>query len=824
MASPFRFFRKYTGVMLVILTVLLMVAFGLGDILGQYGSGDRGRGAGSDEVAVSWDGGDLTRGELSDLITKRQILVSFLRQILGTGMQAAMAQGAVDPQPSVQPLGILYVPESNLRQHVVLTKLYADTAREAGIVVSDETIRDYLTDLGLGKVTKGQMRDILGQMRVGDRGVTIDFIFDMLRDALLARNFLNSYAYTFDTTLPQQKFSDWLKVKDKVIVEAAAVRAEDYVSKVPDPTDAQLRSFYDEHKERVETPEVVLGVELPSAKPGFATPRRVMLQYAKAELASITDEVLDTITDEEIADYYEENKEQFIRTADLLGEDLLGKDEIGVDLEAPAEEAGEDAREEKSAGESGKAADEATTEAQGEESSDKESPSETDTSSNGAPEETQESEANQQPSESDSSSTSASGPFRFVALQEETTAEVAADSEAAIPTEDAGEKEGEEADEEPMTPSEQLFGRDPADDDMTDDAAESDTDVKQSEEPSEEEDKVEYEPLEDVKDTIRRRLAETKAFENQLDKMADLISPLKGAYDDYIIAKIDAKESGGGEEANMPLPADILANLKPFAEERGLEFAETADLSLLELRESTIGRTMARSKGDPRDPRSSQLWYLAFGEGLLKLYEPVVTYDGQGNGYLVVKVLDEPRKEPQIDEIRDEVVKAWKLDQAAELALKRAEEIATEAGPQGLSLRDFLAGESDIDVEETDPFGWYTELNFNPETGRRPLRLSTPEPLEAVGPEFMETVFSLEPGKLGAVLNHDHSIAYVVRVQHMEPLSQLRQNFLMMGEFEYSMYNFNEVQRQQINAALVRDLLGDSPLEWAPEEGEPEEG
>ncbi|MEM6330484.1 MAG: hypothetical protein AAF790_09560, partial [Planctomycetota bacterium] len=147
MASPFRFFRKYTGVMMVFLCALLMVAFGLGDIVGRYGGGGPGSDPTRGETAVSWDGGELTKGELDELLGRRQLLASVLAEIAQQGMITAAAEGVVDPRPLVQPLS-LPTQEPLVREHVVLSKLYAETAADAGLVVSDETISDYLSDLG----------------------------------------------------------------------------------------------------------------------------------------------------------------------------------------------------------------------------------------------------------------------------------------------------------------------------------------------------------------------------------------------------------------------------------------------------------------------------------------------------------------------------------------------------------------------------------------------------------------------------------------------------------------------------------------------------
>ena len=165
MASPFRFFRKYTGLMMAFLCALLMLAFVVADPLMQ--AANSGRQEGNSNVAVSWDGGKLTEGQLGSLVEQRQMLAAFQREVLLQGYLAAEKDGVVDPRPLVQPLDLPARFEENVEQNVVLTKIYADAARKAGFVVGDDTIRTYLRDLGFQKVSSEDMRGILRSMQGG---------------------------------------------------------------------------------------------------------------------------------------------------------------------------------------------------------------------------------------------------------------------------------------------------------------------------------------------------------------------------------------------------------------------------------------------------------------------------------------------------------------------------------------------------------------------------------------------------------------------------------------------------------------------------------
>ena len=59
-----------------------------------------------------------------------------------------------------------------------------------------------------------------------------------------------------------------------------------------------------------------------------------------------------------------------------------------------------------------------------------------------------------------------------------------------------------------------------------------------------------------------------------------------------------------------------------------------------------------------------------------------------------MKTADIPGKVPTLEEVRDEVVRAWKMREAGKLALKRAEELAKKAQEKGGSLADAIAGDT----------------------------------------------------------------------------------------------------------------------------------
>ncbi|MEN1681035.1 MAG: hypothetical protein AAGJ46_15715 [Planctomycetota bacterium] len=817
--TSFDYFRRNTGLMVFIFG-LAILSFVIADPLLQMTQSGGGRMQGGGDVAVSWDGGQFTEEQLNSLVGQRQVLMGFLREVQALGRQTAILGGQVEPQPLVEPIVLPTEYEQGVEEDVVRRRIAADAARQAGMVVSDETIRDYLRDLGYGKVSFDQMRQML-KNRGGGQGINIRYMFDVLREALLARNYLRSFEFVGFTSLPQQRWQDWLLLKDQVVVEAAGFSAVDFVSEVPEPTDQQLEEFYEKYKEEVAAPELVDGVELPRPTPAFATPRRVKLQSAKLPIADEVDRVIDSITDEAIERFYNDRIELFVDTGDSLSDDAFddgSSDGAEADSDAAFDELLESMGEEEPA--EGEAAPEAETEpaepaeeAAAEDASVPEAgPAEEPAAEPAAEEPATETPAAEAATGEETSSVSKASLFRLAAFQPDEAAEETPPAEAADDTgtpadalfdaDDlaAAEQGSDEGDDKEMATDEQ-----PAETDSADEGAEPE---------------VKYLPLDEVREEIRLKLAEAEARDQLPDRMAEIIAPLKRAYDEYDF-QMDELE----DDDPRPDPPAVLTDLKSFAEENGLEYSETADLAGIELRDSDLGRTFDFTRTDSRTGGPLPLVMRIFGETKLQLFRPIVTYEVTFtrervpqpiNGFIVIKQMDEPRKTPELDEIRADVVKAWKQEQAAELAMARAKEAAEEAKKQGVSLRDLLASDSKAEVVETDPFSWRSTGMFG---ARRRPTMSQPEKIVAAGPDFMKTVFELGPGELGAVLNHDHTVAYTVRVvQHMSSRAELRSDFLMVGETEHRIYGLGSRYRGEVNAAINKLLFGDAEgdgmLDW----------
>lgn len=784
MASPFRVFRKYLKPLMVVLGVMIMFSFVLLDPLAKYLGGDGQVSRGEDPdfaagaTAVSWEGGSLTNEDLYRLVEQRRLTNAFLENVEILGAQPSL-QAGVEPSPlRVMPLRLPSTPQQNVEQSVVQTKLFADAARRAGMTIDDASIVQYLRQLGRERVSPADMRGILNQL--GNRGVPIDFIFDAIRDEMLARNYLMSNLYAFQTATPQQRWQDWLRVNDRIVLEAVALPVESYLVEVKDPTEAEVKAFYEEHKDSEAAPEVIGQTEIASSRPGFRIPRKIGVQYLQANFADAVTKTEAEITDEEIAKYYEENKDLFIQADTGLLDDMPSAE--SPDSQTPVDQSPNDQspeEENKSSTESDNSSNtedgSSTTPADGEESDSAASPTDDATSDN--------SDENSDASNSDEPNTSAP-----------------ADDAESVETEKSSQKRAtsdsvfrqvaflQDADSEGTTSDESEATSDPpvSDSDSTTAAADADAEQSTAQPGAEEapatdsqasppaesaatDEETKYQPLDEVRDLIRRDLAYRRVTESLVKKMQDLNDELMAEFNSYYSQVLDAQS----RDEKAPEPPAALVDLAPLAEKNGLTAGKTEPMPWLEFRETSVGESIS-----PRTkiPFST----MAFAGKDLEMYQPTLTVNVESNDfYIAMKTSDTPAEVPKFEDIRDQVVRAWKLQKAAEIALKDAEKQAKAAQQAGGSLASYYAGKSDVEIIKVDPFSQMTRGDVPDHLGNQQFRLSQPDGIVAPGPEFLRRAFELKDGEVGAVLNNDDSIAYVIRVvEHQIPQEELREAYL----------------------------------------------
>jgi hypothetical protein len=776
MASPFRTFRKYQKSFLAVAGVVLMFVFVLGDPLSQYirraAGGSAGGRHNADDVAVHWKGGSLTNSQLYALVQRRSVLNGFIREIEARGRKAAFDAGG---QPGPLTVEYLQGPErwqDGVEADVARVKITAEAARAAGMDVSDENLGEYLQKLGRGFVTVDQIRDVLGQVQVNGHRASPDYVLDALREYLLQRNYLAGNMFAFDAVMPEQRWEDWLKVNDRVVVEAAAIPAEAFVVDVPEPSDAELTAFFDKYKDVPPHMDRVGEQEFPASSPGFMVPRKIELQYMRADYDQFLAKAENEVKDEDIQKYYDLHKDPMFIRADSGFPASAKTEKPAAAEDKAAEKPAADENPVKGTADSGakpvpdagtKPSSTSPTKGSGDSKSSQPAPDKA------KPAKNKQSLLEPAPQQS---------VFRLTAFAEDK----AADQNSAGP-EPAGPE-----------PAAATSGPDAA-------GPTEATGPPSAEQPKK---AVEFQPLEEVRDEIRRQLAQDKVVQ-QMDALTSKLEvQLNALYTPYFGAALDA-ESAGKEH---PQPPAGLTDLSKLATENGLDYGKIGPVSQLELRDTPPG------KSAKQDEQTTPLLIALFAAGS-ELYQPNVSFDLDNNRFISVKTSDTPAHVPQLADIRDDVVRVWKLEKAAELALKHAEELAKQAQTAGKSLEDALADNKKVKITKTDPFAWLTPGSVSRDTQQlQSFRLAQPEGVVAAGPELLQKVFSLGEGEVGAALNYDHSIAYVLRIaEHQDTPAELRQTFLSEADQWYGLPAWARAHNGQLVAEVLENINKSAGLE-----------
>jgi hypothetical protein len=699
MVGSFEIFRKYQRSLLVFVAILAMLAFFVLPPFLQMG----GSAASQDPVAVTWNGGELREGGLERTVAMRSLVNRFL-------MESAAAGGR---DPSRMPL----LPEGE--EQTVQTALLAQDAKANGIVVSDQSINDFLGQWTGNLVRQEQFDEILSRLRLGPFPLTQRDLFEVLRTELAARTMLMLHQSALSADPPGWQWDYFRRLEQQSTVEVVPVVVENFAGDVPAPSESALRAFYEKYKN-----------DLPqarSADPGFREPHRVQYEYLVAKRGLFEEEAAKEVTDEQVAEYYEKNKTSMFRAKPTAPEAKpTATGEKATEPEAkPAE------TEAKPAANDAKPA---ATEAK---------PAATDAKPAETPAKPADPAAAPKPADVKPEATPAApkgaaiggSAFRTVSFKQpaekpaETAAKPAADEKSAV------EKKEEKKDEK-------VAGEKPADEKKDD---------------TKTEEAAQFEPLDAVKDDIRKRLARERA-EARIDAVFTAVAGDVGRYaEDYALWQ--ARKPAGVE---APRPPD----LTKIAEKQGLESGRS-DLVAPDAAFAAGG--IGGSFEFVQDPSSrfgirQQRWLdQMFGAGSMSL-RPIRSRDVEGNRYLSWRTEDQPEFTPSFETARSGVERAWRIVEGRSLAKKRAESLAQQPGSGGDETKAVKVG----------PFSWLTQGMG----GGAPV-LSQPEGISMPGDEFMRAVSSLEPGKTAVAFNEPRTVCYVIRLVLQEPPSaELQEKFL----------------------------------------------
>jgi hypothetical protein len=793
MASPFRTFRKNKKVWMAGLVILSMFAFVV-----FTNPTMNSRTGGPEQNVVLTKFGNLTQMQIANLRSERRSLISFfqaLRDILN---------GQKFPDAASRANGIHSLLGQESEDEAIHRWIYARTAESMGIVVDNKSVDDLLNFLLLGVQNPQAM--INAALRSTQGGMNPEQFVSIMRKQLFALRLIQ-LGHVADnwagmTASPGERWDFFKRLHQQATVELAVLSPSKFVKDAKDPTEDELKQFFDEHKKDTSSPE--------SSKPGFFVPRRVNIQY----LAADEEKVESQITQKEIDQEYEKDPKRYSR--DLESFQKEEKDE--KEARDKEESANKPSTEKKTpeASKNGKEPESKTTkpaegsaakpdggsaakpEGSGARSTglsrkSDEKPSEGGTASAetpvgakplATPEAKPEPTTTPEPAKpsatsakpSGTSSAAAATPFRLVAYAVDKPADTAAAPAATSGTTDAASAaakapEEKKATEETKPAEEKKAAEEPKSSaasavskpaDATKPAADQATQPKSST-VSGAKAVVKKEPPKPIK-TARQRLDDSIRKDLAGKRLRDNIAKIKAVLEEY------REKFASAGDGPKPAPPDFAA----LAKEYGMTAGITGSVSRQELFETDFGKSyIINSESGQYVPVSD----LVFGS--TAVFKVDVSYalfgEVKNRAYIFWKTDDQASGEPKWDaDIKAKVRDVWKLVQARKLALDAADKLKGEISKgenAAKPLKSIVDEKQGIEVVQPPKFTWLSSL-----LGEQPA-ISSVGDLKNLGQDFMKKVFDLGAGQVTVATNLPQTEVYVIRLKEFTPFKELWDDF-----------------------------------------------
>ena len=317
----------------------------------------------------------------------------------------------------------------------------------------------------------------------------------------------------------------------------------------------------------------------------------------------------------------------------------------------------------------------------------------------------------------------------------------------------------------------------------------------------------------EVRDMLAPRLAEEKAQSEILDKFTRIKEAEMIPFADKYLAALDeqeeAKKQGNGSSVVLPTPRDLEA----IADHEGLNYEKTPLLSRQDV--NRLGQISTAEVG--LTPLSGGRKFVdEMFDPKTGLYEPIELTDVLSTRFLVRKVKDEPPHVPTLEQVRSEVVVAWKMAQARPLAEKAASELASQIKAKGATLED-----SRVDgfrVRSIPPIT-RSQTSFMPTSMFEPSPVvETPIPdVPQAGEAFRDAYFGLQAGSVDVAPNQPRTVYYVMTLDRREPASFSALYAPNSDEYRYKSMAREQASRQQDEQWMgwLRQQAGLKP-DWIP--------
>lgn len=728
--SPFEIFRRNLKPLMVFLTLLALMAFVVLPTLQSYMQTQGG--GGGDPVVAKFAGGSLKRSRVDYFTRNHQSTVRFLAELA----LEAINRGGVPSTPGfqydaqnkrIQRLGINENPsvESSIR-----TFMFASEATKEGFELDDASLSGWLESFTGGVISDSEITARL--MKATGNQMGRPHLYEQLRNHLLADVYLrrgNAALVTSSGVVmtPDEQWRNFLKLNQNATISAYGVLVNDYLDQTDkSPSDDRIREVFEEGKDRDANDQ--------SPEPGFHQQYSARFEYLVGDYRQFLDAEIEKLSDDAIQAEYDRRvkggdfqlPEQEEPAAENDSDEEASMELEDEAVESDVTEVAEEAKDEMEMTE----ADEPTGDEPTEDSADAEMPESDVPDSEPTTDEVESViEESETAVQGDQAKRTTSNGTVLVAMQDADAAE----EEAA-----AEDNEAENSDQENVEPQPESAGT---------------------------------ESLEQVRDEIAQDLA-GPAARAAMDKAITEVNQTMRTY--FSELAIHQSNLTIGQESQEPKRPD----LKSLADKLGMTFESIGPFNRNSIQEEPIASSFEVGSQFGRRGPGFPLMMYGFSGGQTEinpqpLFAAIRTADDQqGKIYVSWKVDETEARTPTLDEAREDVIMAIRMQEARELAKQAAQKVADAAAESGDLAAEVPEDQKSNFYEGLGPFTWMNSFGFQGATMG-----NVPE-LDSVGNEFMRATFTTEIEKLAVAPNEPQRVFYVIQPTKFEPtVEELQEQF-----------------------------------------------
>lgn len=294
MATSFKALRQYEKIGLIILGVVVMIVFTMGDFFSYSGrSKNDGSSAQKGTRVVSWNSGSLTQGQIEQIASDHRNVIEVEREIL-----RQISLDKKNPaQPKVQP-----VMEARADE-LINRYIFSTYASNIGLIVDDEAVKTFLKKLSGDRLDMADIKTILDET-VGDTPEARTRFFSWMRRELASKAVERMIFSAQSGVAPDGAWNEYKDMTQRAQIEFLALPTKSYMTQVKDdPSQADLQKLYDELKSKYRL------VDYPDN--GLRQAEQVAFGYVKADFETFVKAEMKNVTDKQVEEYYEKNKTKY---------------------------------------------------------------------------------------------------------------------------------------------------------------------------------------------------------------------------------------------------------------------------------------------------------------------------------------------------------------------------------------------------------------------------------------------------------------------------------------------------------------------------------